>query len=297
MLSKIVFFESDDRPDIVADRGRIVPELREHLQLSFGRDINLEPAIGGTLGICFDAEIASEKRFLKTHLPNMNARVSLAKEGDILQRLYGETILLDRFEASFADGTTRLFLVMCALSPLSTTIVPADAAAMMRNCRDRLGGWQLDRLATFDRYLARASCGLKTLSDRGLLDQVSATEVRRLIALLWDWLPKLPEALCHGDFGPKNIMVHGGKPRIIDWEDAFRGIAGYDYLYWLTFMENRPFLHTSAFGRTGLAPDIERAILALIVLLKSYLAVRSGAYLRHALLPQARIVEILELPL
>jgi 5-methylthioribose kinase len=128
-----------------------------------------------------------------------------------------------------------------------------------------------------------------------LLEQATAAETRRLIARLAESFPTLPAALCHGDFGPKNIMLAGNEPRIIDWEDAFDGIAGYDYLYWLTFMENRPFLRTAAFGQTGLSPEIERAILALVVLLKSYLAVCSGAYLSHAVSPQARIVEILEL--
>jgi hypothetical protein len=121
-------------------------------------------------------------------------------------------------------------------------------------------------------------------------------DVRRLIAQLEDRLTRLPRALSHGDFGPKNVMVRGAVPLAIDWEDAFWGIAGYDYLYWLTFMENRPFLQSAAFGRTGLGPDVERAILALVVLLKSYLAFCSGAYLDHAVPIQARIAEILELP-
>ncbi|MGD5712523.1 phosphotransferase, partial [Xanthomonas citri pv. citri] len=126
-------------------------------------------------------------------------------------------------------------------------------------------------------------------------EQATAAETRRLIARLEERFPKLPAALCHGDFGPNNIMLAGTEPLIIDWEDAFGGVDGYDYLYWLTFMENRAFLHTAAFGRAGLSPDIERAILALVVLLKSYLAVCSGAYLKHAVSPQARIAEILQL--
>lgn len=83
---------------------------------------------------------------------------------------------------------------------------------------------------------------------------------------------------------------------VIDWEDAFRGIAGCDYLYWLTFMENRPFLQKATFGRTDLSPDGERAILVLVVLLKSYLANVSGDHLKHAVSAQVRIAEILDLP-
>lgn len=294
MLGKIAFFEADDRPDIAADRARILPALRQQLQSS-GRNAAVTPVLGGTLGICFDAEIAGEKRFLKTHLPDAAARASLGREADILERLYGKAIVLDRFEVAVADGMSRLCLLMPALAPLTGPMQSADAAAMARECSERLGGWRPDDLPSFEHYLASAKRALNTLSDRGLLEQPSATEMRGLMLLLAERLPNLPAALCHGDFGPKNIMLEGTAPRIIDWEDAFLGIAGYDYLYWLTFMENRPFLQTAAFGRTGLAPEIERAILALVVLLKSYLAVCSGAYLKHAVSAQARITEILEL--
>jgi hypothetical protein len=294
VLGKIAFFETDDRPDIGADRARILPALLRHLQSS-GRDAVVTPALGGTLGICFDAMVLGGKRFLKTHLAGAAAHASLAKEADILFHLYGKTIVLDRFELALADGTKRLCLLMPALAPLSGPMQPADAAALVRGCSEQLRDWQPDNLPAFEHYLASAARALKTLSDRGLLEPASATEVRRLMSVLEERYPKLPAALCHGDFGPKNVMFEGAEPRVIDWEDAFRGIAGYDYLYWLTFMENRPFLQTAAFGRTGLSPEIERAILALVVLLKSYLAVCSGAYLKHALSPQARIAEIIEL--
>ncbi|MFZ5717274.1 MAG: phosphotransferase family protein [Bradyrhizobium sp.] len=295
MLSKIAFFETDDRPDIAAERARLLPALREHLQ-SFGRDVTVTPAPGGTLGACYDADVSGEKRFLKTHLPDARARDSLAKEADILQRLHGNTIVLDRFEIPLADGTMRLCLMMPALAPLAAPMQPADAAAMACAYSERLKDWQRDRLASLEHHLASAGQALKTLSERCLLKQPGAAETRRLIALLADRLPKLPVALCHGDFGPKNIMLQGVTPLAIDWEDAFRGIAGYDYLYWLTFLENRSFLKTAAFGLTGLSPDVERAILVLVVLLKSYLAVLSGTYLTHAVSAQARISEILDLP-
>ncbi|WP_025038289.1 phosphotransferase [Bradyrhizobium sp. DOA9] len=295
MLSKIAFFETDDRPDIAADRARLLPALRGYLQ-SFGHDVTVTPAPGGTLGACYEADVSGERRFLKAHLPDASARASLAKEADILQQLYGSTIVLDRCEVPLEDGTTRLCLMMPLLVPVPAPIPPADAAAMAAAFAERLKDWRPDHLASFERYLASAEQALKTLSDRGLLERASAAEVRRLIVLLGDRLPHLPEALCHGDFGPRNIMLQGTTPRAIDWEDAFRGIAGYDYLYWLTFMENRPYLQTAAFGRTGLSHDVERAILVLVVLLKSYLAVLSGAHLTHAVSAQDRIAGILDLP-
>lgn len=137
-----------------------------------------------------------------------------------------------------------------------------------------------DTLASLKQCLTSAAHALKAFSDRGSLEPATAVEVHRLIALLADRLAQLPEALCHGEFRPKNIILQGTEPRLVYWEDAFGGVSGYDSLYWVTILENRPFLQTAAFGQTGLAPDVERAILALVVLLKSYLAVLSGAHLK-----------------
>ena len=295
MLSKIEFFETRaDHPDLVAERERVLPALLQHLQSS-DLDVIVTPARGGTLGICFDAKISGERRFLKTHLQGTKARASLAKEANVLLRLYGEVFVLDRFEISLADGTARLCLLMPMLAPLPAPMRPEAAAAMAREWGEPFGD-RPETLVSFEQYLARAERALATLSDRDLLETGSAVEVRRLLTRLEDRLPNLPRAFSHGDFGPKNIMVRGAEPLAIDWEDAFWGIAGYDYLYWLTFMENRPFLQSAAFGRTGLEREVERAILALVVLMKSYLAVCSGAYLNHAVSIQARIAEILELP-
>jgi hypothetical protein len=295
VLSKIEFFETKaDRPDLTSEREHLLPALRQHLQL-LDRDIIVTPALGGTLGVCFDINISGEQRFLKTHIAGTKARAGLAKEADILLRLYGKAIVLDRFDISLTDGTARHCLLMPKLAPLPTPIQPQAAATMAREWAERFGDDRPQTLVSFEPYLACAARALTTLSDRDLLQKASAAQVRRLIARLEDRLTRLPRVLNHGDFGPKNIMVHGAEALAIDWEDAFWGIAGYDYLYWLTFMENRPFLQSAAFGRTELGPDVERAILALVVLLKSYLAVCSGAHLEHRVSIQARITELLEL--
>jgi Phosphotransferase enzyme family len=296
VLDKIEFFEgAGDRRDLMTERERVLSALRTHLQ-SPGRDVIVTPVPGGTLGICFDTKISGERRFLKTHLPGAKARASLAQEADLLLRLYGDAIMLDRFDIPLADGTARLCVQMPTLAPLAAPMQPEAAASMAREWGELFGKDRRKTILTFEQYLTCAARALATLTERDLLEAASAVEMRRLVATLEDGLTRLPRALNHGDFGPKNVMVNGEKLLAIDWEDAFWGVAGYDYLYWLTFMENRPFLRSAAFGRTELGPDVERAILALVVLLKSYLAVCSGAYLGHTVPIQARIAEILELP-
>jgi hypothetical protein len=245
--------------------------------------------------VCFDVKLGEKQLFLKTHLPGAGSRANLVKEADIFSQLYGSAAALDRFEVSLSDETSRLCLLMPMLAPLTGQMHADSAISMARDFSERLKDRQGADLPSFEQYLRISDRATKTLQERQLLEKESAIKLSGMIARLEGQLAKLPWTLCHGDFGPKNILVDGAELRVIDWEDAFRGVAGYDYLYWLTFMENRRLLKTAAFGRTGLEPDVEHAILALVVLLKSYLAVCSGAYLSHAVPIQARIDEILDL--
>jgi Ser/Thr protein kinase RdoA (MazF antagonist) len=298
VLSKIEFFEAaSDRVDRPVDCERLQARLVEHFRLA-GKSAVLTQAAGGTLGICFDTTLSGEPRFLKTHHCGERARANLAKEAEILLKLYGHAVALDCFEVQAPDGTNRLCLLMPKLLQLTAPMRAEEAAALARECNDRLRKHELESLASdweFAHLLVYARRALAVLSERGLLDQKSTNDVRRLIGHLEDHLDKKPRQLCHGDFGPRNIMTDGVHPLVLDWEDAFCGIAGYDYLYWLTFIENRRFLHDEAFGRTGHEPGLEHAVLALIVLLKSFLAVCSGAFADHKISVQSRITEILDL--
>lgn len=298
MLSKLEFFEdSADRPDMLAESESLRTACQIALQ-GLGRDIIVTAARGGTLGVCFRAEISGASRFLKTHLSGARARANLAKEADILIRLYGGAVVHNCLDLKLADGSERLCLLMSELLPLAAPMLPEEAMAVVRGNTERLADYGPESLGlsgSFEWYLSYATRAIEALSDRRLLKSESSAELWRHISKLQDRLGSQPRAVCHGDFGPKNTMSNGTVPIAIDWEDAFWGIPGYDYLYWLTFMENRPFLHRAALGQTGLEPEVEHAILCLIVLLKSYLSVRSDAYLAHSVSIQTRIAEVLEL--
>lgn len=300
VLSKIEFFETAvGAAGRLADSERLQTVLEDHFR-SLGKQSIVTPAAGGTLGVCFHAKLSGEQKFLKTHLPDARARANLAKEAEIMLRLYGDVIPLEVFEVRAPDGSIRLCLLMPELTPLVAPMQPEQAAAISRECDERLGGYRPEvraSLGNLEQYLACARHALTTLLDCGLLENETATEVRRLIDQLEGYIADQPRRLCHGDFGPKNIMTIGTQPIVIDWEDAFWGIAGYDYLYWLTFMENRPFLRVAAFGKTGHSQEAERAILALVVTLKSFLAVRARTYANHKLSIQSRLLEVLDLPM
>ncbi|MDC7784340.1 aminoglycoside phosphotransferase family protein [Rhodoplanes sp. TEM] len=300
MLSKLAFFEAG-APAPSAGPGQD-EALRAAIARQLGqggRPVRVVPASGGTLGVCCHVEVGAERLFLKTHLPSAAARANLAKEGEILRRLYGTAVLRDAVEVVVPGEAARLCLVMAELAPRTAPMPPADAAALVRDFSQMLAGWRPAGLPddwTIEHYVAHGERAVARLEGQGFLTSPTAAAVAGLLAQLRAALEGLPRVLCHGDLGPKNLMTDGSRPVAIDWEDAFWGVPGYDYLYWLTFIENRPHLSGAAFGRTGLGAPLERAILALVVLLKSELSVRSGAHLRHAVPIEARMAEVLALP-
>lgn len=297
MLSKLAFFGSSNKaPDGPVERHALQKALERQFRSPGG---SVTPASGGTLGVCFHLDLAGTRRFLKTHLPDEQARANLAKEANILLQLYGPAVVLDRLEVQPEGGSARLCLLMAELSHLPAPMVAEDAAAMVRRYTERLDGYRPADLTSqwdFEQYVTHGRQAIAALEAQSLIGRQTAAELEAHLDLLNRELGGLPRVLCHGDLGPKNIMTDGSQPIAIDWEDAFWGVAGYDYLYWLTFMDNRRFLGSAAFGRTGLAPSVERAILALVVLLKSFLSVRSGAHIRNTVPIETRIAEVLALP-
>jgi hypothetical protein len=81
----------------------------------------------------------------------------------------------------------------------------------------------------------------------------------------------------------------------LDWEDVFWGINGYDYLYWLTFYNNRVFLKRSALGHNNLPINLEISIMVAIIILKCFLSYINGSYTKNNLTFNQRISEVINL--
>lgn len=115
------------------------------------------------------------------------------------------------------------------------------------------------------------------------------------LSLLGRQASHMPPCLCHGDLGPRNILTDGGRLIAIDWEDAFWGVEGYDYLYWLTFFENRRHYHPSVLGITPWGRDMEIAILLLVLTIKCWLSLRKRTHNDNDLSFDQRLMEVLAL--
>lgn len=142
--------------------------------------------------------------------------------------------------------------------------------------------------------LLRAANGESLLlREAGFFSPRVCSRCLDLLEELDDGRETLPSCVCHGDLSDKNIMRNQrGDLVVIDWEDAFWGCPGYDYLYWLTFFNHRKYYSRQAFAVKDLSSRQSRAIVTMILILKSAISFYNGDYRSHRMSMEDRLLEI-----
>ena len=288
MLSKLRYFRSSAgaspsavlvAPDIPALQARLGPELAR-----------LEPVASGTLGSCFVCELGDREIFLKTNaVPN--GRAFLEKEIDVFLLIYGANVRAERITVT-EPGSERLWLLMDRLRYSTTDLEPPQCLDLTSSLEREVGESSGKIEDDFATLITEAEGAVSELMRVRLLSDRAAMRVAAgLRALRQAWVG-LPRVLCHGDFGPMNIMHGSSGPVVVDWEDAFIGVPGYDYLYWLSFFQNRKHHCHDMLGRTILGWRLEVAVLALIVVVKCEISWRAGRHVGNALTFDQRLEEV-----
>ncbi|TKC91824.1 hypothetical protein FAZ69_05155 [Trinickia terrae] len=295
MLSKLRHFARRNAGDLASLRSRV--DVRPALKAIGAPDAPVAPVSGGTLGVGFIASVNGRQQFLKCSV-SADGQHNLEKEIRILSHLYGEMLAIRRIEASEDDAPPRVWLLMDALCPLAAPLAPRDTLTLVQAYRSRLASLPVDCLEggdTLGTLVEDAEAALAELASAGQIGASMHDDLRsRLTFLAREW-SNFPSGIAHGDLGPRNIMASNGCPVVIDWEDAFLGIDGYDYLYWLTFFENRRYYNRDVLGLTPLGIDAEVALLAMILILKGGLALRANTHVGNQLTVEQRIDEVLAL--
>lgn len=282
-----------------ATRGATLPEPRPaELAPPLGAALEQLRAVeGGTSGICFTAWVAGRELFLKTHA-TAEGQLRLRQEATLLGLLHGRELGVRQLET---HSPARSWLVCDRLPMLAAKLSPADLAAVVADYQLRFarasGRVEALSLPDFEALLAAGAVALEQLARRSLLNRELEHWLEEALGGLREAAPRLPRVICHGDLGPLNLLRLDSRPVAIDWEDAFWGIHGYDQLYWLSFLENAPWMRKGWARLTGLTPQREQGLLGVIVLLKSHLALASGAYRQHRVPFAERLGEIVRLPL
>lgn len=276
--------------DAVDDDG-LIRELRSLFGDALS-DVRRQP--GGTLGVGFTASLSGSPRFFKTHaLPS--GRQTLWREAAFLAATAGERVDVHKIDTG---SGARTWLHMALLRPCGN-LEPASMRDLVRAQGALLTSDELaplvpkgDGLALL---LAEAESALVELVARSSLSEGIRSRVAPCLDQLREDVAGWPRQLCHGDLGPANLMADAQGPVVVDWEDVFWGVEGYDYLYWLTFFDNRRWLRPEALGHTPWGRRAEVALMVMILVLKSWLSVRDGRQVHHRLGIDQRLQEVLDL--
>jgi len=244
----------------------------------------------GTLGVCFTVGGAGRRAcFLKSHA-TLAGRRALDKEISLFQMAYPR-VRVDRFECS-----DRLWMVADVLSTPIVAPGVADMLATISQYEARLSSDAcVSCLAPGDdmqALLCEAEEALARLASSSHIGTAVARQATLHLHRLKQVVPSMSPVVCHGDLGPANLMCDAEGLIAVDWEDAFLGVAGYDFLYWLTFFDNRKYLGEQIFGRTPWTKEIDVALITMILLLKCELSVRAGRLMGNVLSFDQRLGEI-----
>jgi thiamine kinase-like enzyme len=272
--------------------------LTSTLRRLYGADlIDLRPHPGGTHGICFIGELAGQERFFKTHaLPS--GRQTLEREAAFLGATAGDRADACLIESEVGSGA-RIWLHMRLLRPVDV-LTPPVARQVICGYENGLSSSfpnssPVPKTESIALLFPEAEAGLAMLTEQRLLSQTVHDQIRGYLDRLRSNYGSWPMQLCHGDLGPGNVLADKHGPVVIDWEDAFWGIAGYDYLYWLTFFNNRQWLTPQALGHTPWGHANEVALMVVILLLKCVLSVRDCSYHKNSISFDQRLREVINL--
>jgi hypothetical protein len=293
VLSKLRYVETEVLSSASCDAGPPTAQL----QAALGTDlVGLHPITGGTLGICFEGELQGHRRFFKTHAVPAG-RSTVEREVMLLKATAGDRI--DARVLHVGDGDSRRIWLHTKVLQPSAPLTPAAVLNLIADYEAALCALddfhQVPRADNIHLLLSEAELALVSLSNLNLLSpsvqEMASAYLARVRAVCNQFLLQL----CHGDLGPANILTDEVSAVVVDWEDAFWGIAGYDYLYWLTFFSNRKWLLRDSLGHTPLGRSDEIAVMVLILLLKSQLSIRTGSYRHNSISFDQRLLEVIDL--
>jgi Phosphotransferase enzyme family len=250
---------------------------------------------GGTLGSTCLATTATQTWFVKTCVSE-TGRSDVKREFVLLHHLYGGR-LGARLIETLVGTSGRLWLAMKPLMPVDLTpdlpairALIAEYAGLLANAEA-----SIEFVGAYD-FSDLVDAGEESLASLVAAQLVSlrvSQPVAGALARLQRQVPHLRRVVCHGDLGPANIMRDSQGFVVVDWEDAFSGIEGYDELYWLTFMKNRHLITRDVLAGSVLGPTIAHDVLLLIVVVKSAIAVAQNSYLGDKLSFDERLMEVL----
>jgi fructosamine-3-kinase len=276
MISKLIY-HLDNNHNVQSNKKLVEETLKRHFYHP-KRSVIIEPIGGGTLGITFVLIVDGKRRFVKTHLPSQSCRMNVIKEIKLMTFLY-EELNVQRLDLCIGSSIQTYFLMDELTYPEQVPHI-TDVQNLIVSYSRQLNNFEdLNNFPSHYTFSNLFTLGQKALEE--LLDkQLISLDVYDAVLPYFDYLqiliPALRPVLCHGDLSNKNIMYKNDKLIVVDWEDAFWGVEDYDYLYWLTFFNNRKYYSQNIFKGSYYDKRKQISILLLILILKSYSIFRNS---------------------
>ena len=284
-------------PDCINDSSDFRMTFQNFLSQKLQTDVIIEKTERGRLGITYKVLIleSDQKFFAKTHRRGVQYKNNIEKEYYCLKKANSDFFVnLDYFtynnEYVYAYMLQEWLENMPSLA-LEKALDLIGRYSSIIDVRDEVIG---KTTYTIYDFVDIAKAELAFLIDSDEISALFGNELFHNIERFEPNIPNLKKVICHGDFGDKNVMVSAkGNPVVIDWEDCFVGVEGYDYLYWLTFFNHRKFYSTETFKASGLSSADAKGILSVVMIIKTALSVYSGLNKNNSVSSQERIEEIL----
>lgn len=292
MLSKARFkFKNELKSSVTVDH--LISEIKQLLNET---NIKIFPINSGEQSNCFYIQLYNNERFLKTN-KYKTGQLNLLRDNEILNAIYGE-----RTDAKFLQSNslkTRSWLNIKKLDSIQE-LSPPEIKNIVNYFEDCINNNNhINNLVPIDDniklLIAMAHDALQLLVEKQFISNKIQNKLKKYINVVQINEKYFKKQICHGDLSPANILSDIYGPIVIDWEDAFWGFPGYDYLYWLTFISNRKWLESKVFGFTEYGKEIEIAILLIIVLVKSAISVHNGSFVNNSISFEKRIFDIINL--
>lgn len=296
MLNKFRSFSSLTDEELRSRREGISP--RSVLAAIDKQNSVVESVDSGTLSASFVVHDDKNHFFLKTYLA-LPGRATLEREACFLSDLYSEDLSLE-FRQLHEPDSDRLWLMMPFFEKNGRSLLPREIIQLLNDLD--LQGMRVSHPDIVDVHkdniktlIDLGKSAYDNLSNQNLLNREVQTVTFAALNFLDREISGVEPTPCHGDLSPLNIMRFRTSPILIDWEDAFLGVKDYDYLFWLTFFENRGWYRASPLQHISIDRRMAKALLVMIVLLKCELAWRRNSWRHNYLSFDDRILEISKL--
>lgn len=288
MLNKLFYYKNGN----IGVNQKLVDENFIHQLVSVlgKKDIKISQIQDGTLGLLFKVNFDNKNYVLKTHLDGKIYKETLLNEFELLK-----CANISSFYCELINISENKFGILMEYLDKNKGINPVEVYKLINDYQKRLD-IDIKPTYTFENLISTALSEIQNLIKNNII----SSEIGNIAKIHIDKLKEISKiyknVICHGDLSNKNIMQKtAGEYAVIDFEDAFWGIEGYDYLYWLTFFSNRKFYSKENFYRTTLNKDATKSMLMLILILKAAIALYSGSYKSNSMTDDERIREILNI--